>query len=154
MKPTRLVATAVLVVGVLHAAPAPAAADPMFGFRLGYYTDAEEPFIGGELLFKLAPRIYLNPNIEVVLVDGGRYLTLNGDVHYDLPAGGRNLIWVGAGLAVISVDPEGDDNGDTDVGANFFAGLGRRTGRVIPYVQVKAIAKDNAEFVLAVGLRF
>ena len=152
MKLTRVVPIAVLA-AALFVAPRPASAE-MFGVRLGYYTDVEEPFLGAELLFKLAPRIYLNPNVEAVLVDNGRLLTLNGDVHYDLPTGGRNMIWVGAGLAVINADPEGDDNGDTELGANFFAGLGRRTGRVIPYVQVKAIAKDDTEFVLAVGLRF
>jgi hypothetical protein len=152
MKLTRVVAVAALA-AALFAAPAPASAET-FGVRLGYYTDVEEPFLGAELLFRLAPRIWLNPNVEAVLVDNGRLLTLNGDVHYDLPVGGRNMIWVGAGLAVINADPEGDDNGNTDLGANFFAGIGRRTGRVIPYAQVKAIAKDETEFVVAVGLRF
>ena len=132
---------------------APAAADPMFGVRLGYYTDVEEPFIGGELLFRLAPRLYLNPNVEAVLVSGGRLVTLNGDVHYDLPTG-RTMVWIGAGIAAINADPEGPDNGDTDLGVNFFGGVGRRTGRVIPYLQAKVIAKDDAELVLAAGIRF
>jgi hypothetical protein len=153
MKIAARIAAALVVLAAVHAAPAPARAE-MFGVRLGYYTDVEEPFLGGELLLKLAPRLYLNPNVEAVLVDNGRLFTLNGDVHYDLPTGGRTMIWVGAGLAVINADPEGPENGDTDLGANFFAGLGRRTGRVIPYAQAKIIAKDDAELVLAVGIRF
>ena len=143
-----------LAAAILVAMPAAAQADPKFGVRLGYYTKAEDPFIGGELLFKLAPDFYLNPNLEAVLVDNGRYFTINGDVHYDLPTHGRSFLWIGAGLALIDFDPEGPASGDTDFGLNLFAGLGVRRGHVVPYVQAKVIAKDDSEFVIAVGVRF
>jgi hypothetical protein len=143
-----------LAAAVLLALPAAAQADPKFGFRLGYYTEAEDPFIGAELLFRLAPDLYFNPNLEVVLVDNGRYLTANGDVHYDLPAGRRTFLWVGAGLAVLNRDPEGPAEGDTDLGLNLLAGIGARRGRVIPYAQAKVILKSDTEFVIGVGLRF
>jgi hypothetical protein len=150
---TRSVRSALLSVAVLAL---PSAADAeTFGVRLGYYTEAEEPFLGAELLFRLAPDLYLNPNVEAVLVDGGRYVTLNADAHYDLPAGSRRtFIWVGGGLAIVNVDPEGSANGDTDFGLNLLAGVGARRGRVIPYVQAKVILKDSSEFVIGVGLRF
>jgi hypothetical protein len=140
----------------LALAVVPAAADAeTFGVRLGYYTDAEEPFIGAELLFRLAPALYFNPNVEAVLVDNGRYVTLNADAHYDLPTGSRRtFVWLGGGLAIVNVDPEGPENGDTDFGLNLLAGLGLRRGRVLPYVQAKVIVKDSSEFVIGVGIRF
>jgi len=38
--------------------------------------------------------------------------------------------------------------------ANSLAGVGVRTGSLIPYFQAKLIAKDDTEFVLAFGVRF
>jgi hypothetical protein len=135
------------------AAPSVAAAD--FGVRAGYYFDVEEPFVGAELLARVAPRLYFNPNVEYVLVgEGLSYLTFNGDFHYDFPTRGSNFIWAGAGLGLIRVDPEGPDNSDTDPALNLLAGVGWRTGGVIPYVQGKVIINGGNEFVLAFGLRF
>jgi hypothetical protein len=149
---SRLIRACLLVAGLL-ALPSAAQAQS-FGVRLGYYTDASDPFIGAEFITKLAPDLYLNPNVEAVLVDGGRYFTFNSDVHYDLPNSGRTFVWLGAGLAVASVDPEGPGEGDTDLGLNLLAGLGTRRGRVVPYVQAKVIVKDSSEFVIGVGVRF
>jgi hypothetical protein len=143
-----------LATAMLLAVPAATQADPKFGVRLGYYTKLEDPFIGAELLFRIVPDLYFNPNVEAVLVDNGRYLTFNGDVHYDLPAGGRTFLWIGGGLAAVNRDPEGPAEGDTDFGINLLAGLGARRGRVIPYAQAKVILKDDSEFVIAVGVRF
>ena len=133
----------------------PASADEVkFGVRGGYYTDAESAFLGIELLTALRPRLYFNPNIEYVFVDDAKYVTWNADFHYDFHVSGRSFAWLGAGLALASVNPEGDDNTDNDVAANFRAGIGVRTGSVIPYFQVKLIAKDDTEFVVGFGLRF
>jgi hypothetical protein len=139
----------------LFALASPASADEhiMGGARFGYYFDAAKPFLGGELLFRMAPRFYFNPNVEVVLVDNGSYLTFNGDFHYDFPAHSA-FYWLGGGLGVVTVNPEGPENTDTTLAANFLAGVGFRTGSVIPYFQAKAIAKSNAEFSVAFGLRF
>jgi hypothetical protein len=135
------------------ASPGAAAAD--FGVRAGYYFDVEEPFVGAELIARVAPRIYFNPNVEYVLVgDGLSYLTINGDFHYDFPTRGSNFIWAGAGLGLVRVDPDGPDNSNTDPALNLLAGVGWRTGGVIPYVQGKVIINGGNEFVLAFGLRF
>ncbi len=139
---------------LLLALPAATQADPKFGVRLGYYTKAKDPFLGAELLFRIVPDLYLNPNVEAVLVDHGRYLTFNGDVHYDLPAGRRTYLWIGAGLAAINRDPGGSAESQTDLGVNLLAGLGARRGHVIPYVQAKVILKNDNEFVIGAGLRF
>ena len=143
-----------LAAAILVALPAAAQADPKFGVRVGYYTEAEDPFIGAELLFRIVPEIYFNPNVEVVLVDNGRYLTANGDFHYDFYSRRRTFLWLGTGLAVLNRDPEGPADGDTDLGLNLLGGIGARRGRVIPYAQAKVILKSDTEFVIAVGLRF
>ena len=130
----------------------PAAAD-MFGVRAGFYTKAEEPFVGAELLVPLSHSVFLNPNVEYIFTEGRTYMTFNADFHYDFPTRGSTLVWAGAGLAVLYSNPEGQGDSSTDVGANFIFGVGRR-GPVVPYIQAKLIAKDDTEFVIGVGLRF
>jgi hypothetical protein len=151
--PSTRLAGAVLVSAALAAVPA-SADEVKFGVRGGYYAEAESAFLGIELLTQLAPRIYFNPNIEYVFVDDAKYVTWNADFHYDFHVSGRSFAWLGAGLALATVNPDGPDNTDNDVAANFLAGLGVRSGSVIPYFQVKLIAKDDTEFVVAFGLRF
>ena len=143
-----------LAAAILLAVPAAAQADPRFGVRFGYYTEAEAPFLGAEMLFRIVPQIYFNPNVEAVFVDDGHSFTINGDFHYDFRAGRRTFAWLGAGLAVVNTDPEGPAEGDTDVGLDLLAGIGARHGRMTPYAQAKVILKSDTEFVIGVGLRF
>lgn len=149
----RLTILSLATLGLLAAArPAPAVD---FGVRAGYYFDAEEPFLGAELITRVAPRIYFNPNLEYVLVgEGLSYLTINGDFHYDFPTRSSTFVWAGAGLGLVRVDPDGPDNSDTDPALNLLAGVGWRRGGLIPYVQGKVIINGGNEFVLAFGLRF
>jgi hypothetical protein len=146
----------VLVASVCVAAqPATAFADGVqFGVRGGYYTKVDKPFLGAELLARVAPRLYFNPNVEYVFVDNGTYMTFNGDFHYDFPTHSRTYTWLGAGLALVRVDPEGLANANTDLAANLLGGIGFRRGSVIPYIQAKAIIKSDSLVSLAVGLRF
>jgi hypothetical protein len=143
---------AVLVLSTLTASPA--AADTKLGVRLGYYTDIGDPFIGAELLARVRPRIYFNPNFEWVFVDGAKYFTLNGDFHYDFPTHSRTYVWAGAGLAVVSFNPDGPIEGNTDLGLNLLGGIGLRRAGIIPYFQAKVIVKDGSEFAIAFGIRF
>lgn len=137
------------------AATTPAFADEAkVGLRGGYYFDTEKPFVGLELLVRVAPRFYFNPNAEYVFVDDAHYFTWYGDFHYDFHVGHGSFAWLGAGLAVTTFDRSGPNDSTTDVGANFLAGVGVRTGGVIPYFQAKVIAKDSSEFVLGFGVRF
>ena len=144
-----LIALSALALGA--ATPA-AAAD--FGVRGGYYFDASEPFLGAEVIVPVARRIYFNPNVEWVFVENTTFLTLNADFHYDFPTRGSTFVWAGAGLGILHSDPEGDDNGDTDPALNLLAGVGFRTGGVIPYFQAKLIIDGGSEFALAFGVRF
>jgi hypothetical protein len=146
---TLIVATALMaVVGA-----APARADTKFGVRGGYYTDIGEPFVGAEVLTRVAHRLYFNPNFEYVFVEDATYFTLNGDVHYDFPVGGNVYLWAGAGLGWSHFDAERPD-ADNDAVVNLLAGTGVNAGGVIPYVQFKLMIQDDTEFAIAVGLRF
>lgn len=145
-----------LLLSLLLLAPSgTASADGIkFGVRGGFYTDVDDAFAGVELLTRVAHRFYFNPNVEYVFIESGHYVTLNGDFHYDLLPG-DTYVWIGAGLGVAILDPEGPDNSTTDAVGNLFVGLGFHTGGgVIPYVQAKVIVKDDTAASLAVGLRF
>jgi len=151
MRVARSLAVVAFVLAVLST-PTPAAAD-MFGLRAGYYTKAEKPFVGAELLVPLSHSVFLDPNVEYVFTDGLTYMTFNADFHYDFPTHGPTYVWAGAGLAVLYSNPDGPGGSSTDVGANFIFGIGHR-GRVVPYIQAKLIAKSDTEFVIGAGLRF
>ena len=138
----------------LVATPAQAGEDLKVGVRVSYFTDVGEASVGGELLARVAHRFWFNPNVEYVFVDNESYWTFNGDFHYDFPTHSNAYVWLGGGLAVIHIDPDGPTPADTDVGANFIGGVGFRTGSVIPYFQAKLIAKSDTEFAIAFGLRF
>ncbi len=139
----------------LAAQPATVFADGVqFGVRGGYYTKVDKPFLGAELLARVAPRLYFNPNVEYVFVDNGTYMTFNGDFHYDFPTHSRTYVWLGAGPALVRVDPEGPANANTDLAANLLGGIGLRKASVTPYIQAKAIIKSDSLFSLAIGLRF
>ncbi len=154
----RTLTIAALAAALALALPADPASAVDFGLRAGVYDDADEVFVGGELLFQLAPRWFFNPNLEYVFVDDGDLITVNGDVHYDFPVDFNGYVWAGAGLAVISDDrprpPRRRDDDDTDVGVNLLAGVGWRANGLVPYIQGKVILADETEAVLAFGLRF
>jgi hypothetical protein len=146
-----------LVLGLVATAffPCVASADePIFGVRVGYYASSEHPFAGAEFLARVAHSIYFNPNAEYVFVDGLTYATFNADFHYDFPTHRRAFVWLGAGLGLAYVNPKGPGPSNTDVAANFLAGVGLSRGPVIPYFQFKLIAKGDTEAVIAFGLRF
>jgi hypothetical protein len=136
------------------ALPQRAGADEtLVGVRGGVYLDADEPFLGVEVLTRIARGWYFNPNFEYVFVDPGSLMTFNLDVHYDFPTRGQAMVWLGGGLGLVRFDPPGRGNSDTDPALNVLFGIGLRRP-VIPYAQVKAIVKDDTEVSIAVGLRF
>jgi hypothetical protein len=138
----------------LAIAPPPSAAQVLLGARGGVYTADGDPFIGGEVLAGIERNLYLNPNLEYIFADHAAKATFNFDLHYDFAQRGRAFFWIGAGLAILYVDPESSDS-STDAGANVLFGVGfRGGGRVIPYIQAKILASDDSDFALAFGLRF
>jgi hypothetical protein len=139
----------------LVAAPRAGESQVLVGGRAGAYTAHGDPFVGGEVLVGLDQDLFLNPNIELVFADHTNKATFNFDVHYDFARRSRAFFWLGAGLAVIYVDPDGSSDSETDAGANILFGVGfRGQGRWIPYIQAKVLAPDDSDFVLGFGVRF
>lgn len=126
--------------------------------RGGYYSDAEDGFIGGGLLAGLGNSWSFNPNLEWVLTDGYDYFTVNGDFHYDFNRSSGPAIWAGAGPAMIHTEidrgPLLDDRSDNDLGMNIFGGIGAKYGSVRPFMQLKGRLADNSETSVALGIRF
>lgn len=146
---------AVAFMGVLLCGAERAAADSgvIGGVRLSYFTEAAAPALGGELLFRVAPSVYFNPNLEFVFKDDS-YVTFNLDLHYDFLKRHDMFLWAGAGLAVLAVNPPGNEGGHTDAGLDLLFGVGLRKRPVSPYFQAKVIVKDQTELSLGVGIRF
>jgi hypothetical protein len=151
-----LLLLAVAQAGLLALVPAHVHAADV-GVRGGVYSfenGPDKPFLGAELLFHAGGGIFFNPNAEYVFVDGARFWTFNFDAHWDLPVRGPYL-WLGGGLAIVYVDPDGPPSSNTEAHANLLAGIGFRTGGgVVPYIQVKFVTGDPTIFVAAAGLRF
>ncbi len=152
----RAILFALALAGLLPLAAAPAQAADL-GIRGGVYSfknGPDKPFVGAELLFHAGDRLYFNPNAEYVFVDNGRYWTFNFDGHWDLPTHGVPYLWIGGGLAVVYVDPDGASS-TTKAHANLLAGIGFRTsGHAVPYIQLKLITSDPTTLVAAGGIRF
>jgi len=144
-----------LIAVVLLVTPAVFAAD--FGFRAGRLNDADEEFVGAEMLFD-AGIVNINPNIEYWLVDDVTAGTANLDVTFDF---GSSTVkpYVGAGIGLFYVD---DDFGsETETLGNLIGGVQFDLDFLKPYAQVKLSRSledndggDNDEVALTVGLRF
>jgi len=151
---------AVLAAGWILATPTPGLAQWDIGVRGGVYVDSSDFFLGLEGLTRIKERWYFNPNVEFVAVEDGDLVTLNADVHYDLPADVPVYVWVGGGPAIVVRDREAGppgrgDGGDTEPGLNLLAGVGfNKRGTVTPYLQGKILLSDGSEAVLAFGVRF
>lgn len=126
------------------------------GVRAGAYFDASSPFVGVEILARVANSWYINPNVEYIFQDRVNFFTFNFDFHYDFPTHEPVYLWAGAGLAILHRDPDNRNlESKTDPGVNLLMGVGfNKGGSVIPYIQGKAILSDNSDFSLAFGLRF
>lgn len=137
-------------------APAVFAAD--FGIRAGRFNDAEEEFVGAEVIFD-AGVLNINPNIEYSLAEDITAGTANLDVTLDLGRFSRVTPYVGAGVGLLYVD---DDFGadETDVVGNLLGGLQFNLDFLRPYAQVKYFRAledddgDSDDIALTIGLRF
>jgi hypothetical protein len=126
----------------------------MAGVRAGSYRDTDRPFAGVELLSYVGNHFYFNPNGEYVFLDRGQKGTVNFDLHVDIPTSSPVYVWVGGGLGLLYTDTPGAGGSDVAPKGNLLAGVGLSSGRLIPYFQVKLIAGDQKEAVVALGLRF
>ncbi|HKA24701.1 MAG TPA: hypothetical protein VKF80_06955 [Candidatus Eisenbacteria bacterium] len=140
---------------ILMAGARTASAGTDADLRGGYYFDSDAFALGGGLLTSLdhGGSWYFNPNLEAAFGDHQTTVTVNGDLHYDLPIASRMSWWVGAGPALVVRDPDvGSSN--SNFGVNVLGGVGGRGGSVRPFAQFKAIVSDNSETALMGGVRF
>ncbi len=129
-------------------------AAPMAGVRAGLYTEADEFFLGGDLSFRLAPRLALNPNLEYVFVENVSYMTINIDALYYIFNSRKSFGWIGGGLAMTRLKAEGASEGQSDTGVNLLFGIGFKSRGAVPYLQGKIITGDYDDFVIGGGFRF
>jgi len=141
----------------LMVAPALFAAD--FGVRAGRYQEAEETFVGAEVLFD-AGILNINPNIEYSLEDDVTAGSVNLDLTMDIGRFSAVAPYVGAGVGLLYVDDEiGGET--TDPVFNLIGGVGLKLATLTPYAQVKYFrlledeeTRDSDEIALTIGLRF
>lgn len=137
-------------------APALLAAD--FGIRAGQYRDADDTFVGAEVVID-SGILNINPNIEYSLADNVTAGSVNLDVTLDVGRFGTIVPYLGAGIGLLYFD---DDFGgeQTDAVGNLIGGLQFQFASLRPYAQVKYFRLledddgDTDEIALAVGLRF
>lgn len=142
---------------VLLAAPLAFAAD--FGVRAGRFNDSDADFVGAELDIDLGS-FHLNPNLEYQLEDDVTAGTANLDLLYDIGTFGRITPYVGAGVGMLYIAPEGGSS-ETDLLGNLIGGVAFDLDFLEPYAQLKyfrVIEDDEGgeadDFAIVVGLRF
>jgi hypothetical protein len=136
-------------------APMLSAAD--FGLRAGRYNDADQEFVGVEVLFDIGA-ININPNIEYSLEEDVTAGTANLDVTFDIASIGNITPYIGAGLGLAYVD---DIDTRTDILGNLIGGVSFNLEFLKPYAQVKyfrVLENEEGEaqddIALTIGLRF
>ena len=146
----------IVFLALLTIAPAVLAAD--FGVRAGQYRDADEEFVGAEVLID-AGVLNVNPNIEYSLADDITAGTANLDVTIDIGSFNSVTPYIGAGVGLLYVDDDfGED--ETDVLGNLIAGVALNFDFLKPYAQLKYFRTledddgDSDDFAITIGLRF
>lgn len=135
-----------------------------FGFRYGQINDADEDFIGVELLFPSGPWSF-NPSFEYWLTDSDPFLgdltvwTLNADFNYYFSRGATVNPYFGLGAAYSRL--ETDVFEDDEFLGNVNAGLDFRFFEtVLPYIQGRYFrsfndgGEDSDDLAFMIGLRF
>jgi len=145
-----------IVIAIIALAPAALAAD--FGIRAGQYRDADENFVGAEVVFDTGV-LNVNPNIEYSLADEITTGTVNLDVTIDLAQFGSVTPYAGAGVGLQYTDT--DRGGEqTDLVGNLIGGVAFHLDSFKPYAQLKyfrTLDDDDGEsddFAVTIGLRF
>ncbi len=121
--------------------------------RVGFFTNGSNASLGGGIIARIAPNLYLNPMIEYVFINGATSLFMSGDGHYDFHVSDNADVWLGGGLGVQYVKV--NNFSDTNIGLNLLTGVAFATNAsVYPYFQLKGFLSNNTNAQLAIGLRF
>ncbi len=123
--------------------------------RAGLNTDADAVSVGGGILTQVGSshRWYFNPNVELAMGDRKDVVAMSGDFHYDLAQNSGPAVWVGGGPALLVIDPDLGER-RTDVGLNVLTGIGKKSGDVRPFAQLRGTVADDSQVTIAGGIRF
>ena len=135
-------------------AATPAAAGPV-GFQAagGWYTESDEFFLNGGAKFGLGT-VSLIPNIDWVFVSSGTMYSLNLDGTLSVMPLGVASIYAGAGLGLLTQDPE-NANSDTQTVFNLILGASLGAAPMKPFGQFKWVMADgNDPFAFSIGVSF
>ncbi len=152
-----LALTAVLGAGVALA-PAPAAAQVIFGAEAAFGT--EQDFgIGGRIHTDLgasAANLELMGSFLLFFPDGPRdYWEINGNVLYHFPrrAASTAQPYAGGGLNIAHTSRDGDFD-DTDLGFNLAGGVRFLFANTIPFLEARVTFGHDEQLVIGGGVLF
>jgi hypothetical protein len=132
-----------------------------FGPHLGFGSDPDQVFIGGQFVVgEVGPNIDLVPMVDIGFGDDATIISLNGDFRYRIDlAGYRWQPYVGAGVGFhfVSFDGNGplEDGDDTFGGGHFIVGVDAptRTGNRF-FADLKLGIGDSPDLKIEAGWNF
>ena len=152
--PSRLAAI-LLISSCAAVLPAAAPAAPLgWSVSGGWYSDGIEDFFLGAGARVSLGGITVSPNAEWIFVESGSAYTLNVDGTLPVLPLGVASVYVGGGLGLFTIDPEGGDS-DTETGINVIAGAGLNAVPLKPFAQFKYVFLDGDDpMAFSIGARF
>jgi hypothetical protein len=149
--PRFLLSILALSLGGFALAATPASAAPI-GFEVfgGVQTNGNNDALAGAGLRLSLASITIIPNGEYYFVDHGNTYTANLDATLTI----FPLVYAGAGLGMIVLDPEVGDSRTNSV-ANVMVGVGLSAAPLKPFAQLKYVFTDGTDpVVFSIGARF
>lgn len=130
---------------------------PRVGVAVGYSSQFERPVVAVDFLVTVDRSFAIVPNAS--FVDGGSVnrWTAGVELQWNAPAyklHERLLAWAGAGISVLTEDPDGPlDPTTRDLVPNLVFGVGY-DAPAAPFVQMRVGLADPTDFAFSVGVRF
>ena len=113
------------------------------GGRVGYSYDAQEAVVSANLVVPMTSRADFYPSVDVYAPEKGSKIGFNGDFKFRFPKVGE-FLYAGFGAGVIS-STQGDSS-KTDFGANLLLGAELKIGWFRPFVEGRAVRRDNTQY--------
>jgi hypothetical protein len=113
------------------------------GGRFGYSHDAEEVVGSASLLVPMTTRVDFYPSVDIYAPERGSKIGFNGDVRIRFPKVG-DFLYGGFGGGVISTTQ--GDSSHTEFGANLLLGAELHFGWFRPFVEGRAVRREQTQF--------
>jgi hypothetical protein len=125
------------------------ASGPRLGIHAGYNFDFDAALLGAQATFQLAPRFDLYPSFDFYFVEGTSTWALNFDVRYR-PAVRSAVLYFGGGINYLRVSVDGIGGSSTNL--NLLGGIQGRSGRTVPFGELRITVGDASNFQFVAGL--